>query len=311
VFFAAGSCGWRANFDPDVTFEVAFRNHRFSTVDTDWVGARLSRASIDQSPLGKGMERIVISGKPVHVPQVWAKTTKEQASRQLLDLWYRAQRCDSLPPGVDCWGRAMRLLTNDGLSTELLLAFQSVALDRSAMSIPVWSAWTESADSIVAATNAMGRDCTSVRDGRLLGLVSTNSTLYTPGPPKLVKGVLQYEVAGLHYLDDNSLFRGTYDLVMDSDFVRCIYRLSKAPIYATVEVTSADGRDEQVVTTSVNEKRGMLHLRATGFTFSSPRISVRILGKSMHATTIQCKKGDRVKKVTAINPRCPKGWTRI
>jgi hypothetical protein len=310
VFFLEGSCGWRVDFDPDVTLEVSFQNHRFSTVDTDWLGARIGTASFDQVPLGKGMERVVISGKAMRVPQVLTRITKDEASAELLDLWYQLTPCGSMPSEA-CPFQTSRVLGNDEASARLLVAFQSAAQDRSVMALPVWSVWTESADSMVAALGSAARNCKSLRDGRILGLVSTNATLFTPGPPKLVNGVLKYGVTGLHYLEDGSVFRGTYDLIMDGEFVRCMYELAAAPIYATIEVTSADGPEAQVVSTSVSERRGMLHMRASGFTFSSPQISVRVLGKSAKRTTIKCKKGNQVTKVTGVTPRCPKGWVRI
>ena len=101
--------------------------------------------------------------------------------------------------------------------------------------------------------------------------------------------------------------------MMRSDTARCLYGFSKAPISATVSVTSASG-ENKVATTVVKEtKDGWLKLAAYGFTFSSPTISVKLsqakapVAKSI---TITCVKGKTLKKVTGKSPKCPAGFKK-
>jgi len=172
---------------------------------------------------------------------------------------------------------------------------------------------------------------------RLNGIVTTNSTVYSPGPPEFDKnqGNLNYRVAAPHYLPGGKdTFKGTYDLVMQSVVARCIYGFSNAPIKGTVSVISASG-DPQVATTIVNERNGWLRLSAYNFEFSSPTVSVSLSQEAVaavanpapsaapavqsippvtstktKAVTITCAKGKITKKVTAAKPTCPAGYKK-
>lgn len=165
----------------------------------------------------------------------------------------------------------------------------------------------------------------------LKGIVTTNSTAYSEGPPAFKDGSLQYTVASAHYNPDGSVFKGTYNLVMRSDVARCLYKFTSAPISASIEVVSQNG-SQQVATTAISEKDGWLHLAANGFTYSSPSIRIR-LNQSVSAAvptpspvvspapktaapkvsvtkSITCVKGKSVKKITGANPKCPAGYKK-
>jgi hypothetical protein len=145
----------------------------------------------------------------------------------------------------------------------------------------------------------------------LKGIVSTNSTTYSEGPPSFVDGSLIYRVASAHYSSDGSVFRGTYNLVMRSDVARCVYKFSNSPIKASIEVVSENGETSNVATTVSNEKDGWLYLSANNFTFSQPTVKVKLTQEKVaKATTITCTKGKTVKKVTSVNPKCPSGYKK-
>ena len=152
----------------------------------------------------------------------------------------------------------------------------------------------------------------------LTGIVTTDSTQYSDGPPTFNKadGTLTYQVASPHFGTDGSVFKGTYDLVMRSDVARCLYGFSKAPVSATISVTGADGTSE-VATTVVGESNGWLHLSANNFEFSAPTIQVKLSQapavvtptKTMPQTkTITCVKGKVIKQVNATT--CPTGYKK-
>ena len=172
----------------------------------------------------------------------------------------------------------------------------------------------------------------------ITGIVTTNSTQYSAGPPSFDKsqGVLNYSVAAPHYTTTHDVFQGSYDLIMRSDVSRCVYGFSKAPIRATISVTSADG-SPQTATTLLSESNGWLHLAANGFQFSSPSIQVKLsqdapaptpsatpvviatptpaatvspVAKAPTKTTITCIKGKSTKSVAGIKPTCPMGYKR-
>ena len=169
------------------------------------------------------------------------------------------------------------------------------------------------------------------------GIVSSNSSTYSPGPPYLNRNTnsLDYKVAAPHFTsaDSDTVFKGSYDLLMRSDVARCVYGFTSAPISATISVSSSDG-EASVATTIFNERAGWVQLRAAGFTFSSPTISVKFDQKSAPAapatpvvvspsvpssaptvsaakkTSITCVKGKSIKVVTAAKPTCPSGYKK-
>jgi hypothetical protein len=166
---------------------------------------------------------------------------------------------------------------------------------------------------------------------RVSGIVTTNATQYSAGPPTLDKaeGTLNYVVAAPHYDPRDKDFKGSYDLVMRSDVARCVYGFSKAPINATISITSGDGTP-QVATTLIGERNGWLYLQAKNFEFSAPIIKAKLTQEVVveptptptptpaatkkpvvaKKTTITCVKGKTVKKVTAAKPTCPSGFKK-
>lgn len=163
------------------------------------------------------------------------------------------------------------------------------------------------------------------------GIVTTNATQYSAGPPAFSKedGTLNYVVAAPHYGTKGEDFKGSYDLVMRSDVARCVYGFSKAPINATISITSADGTP-QVATTVIGERKGWLYLQAKNFEFSAPIIKAKLTQEVVveptptptptpaatkkpvvaKKITITCVKGKTVKKVTAAKPTCPSGFKK-
>jgi hypothetical protein len=101
-------------------------------------------------------------------------------------------------------------------------------------------------------------------------------------------------------------------------------------------VIYADGEAKKA-TTLVSEKNNWLRLSAKGFTYSSPTVKVRLTQEkavvapsptpsasptptpmasanvapvAAKKTSITCVKGKTTKKVTAVNPTCPKGFKK-
>jgi hypothetical protein len=155
---------------------------------------------------------------------------------------------------------------------------------------------------------------------QLLGIVTTNASSFVSGPPTFDKaqGILDYQVLAPHYLKDQTTFLGTYDLAIKSDFARCIYGFTNAPISASVSIISADGTN-QVATVVTNERDGWIYLGAYGFTFSSPTVRVKLAQQIAPSQvspimpikkSITCVKGKTAKKVTAVNPKCPTGFKK-
>ena len=165
----------------------------------------------------------------------------------------------------------------------------------------VWSFRTLSSEEMNGSAK-----CLSNGNG-LKGIVSTNSTAYSSGPPSFENALLNYKVASLHYLPDGAVFKGSYDLMMRSDVARCLYGFSNAGISASISVINVEGQNE-VATTSSSEKNGWLRLSAKNFTFSAPIIRVKLTQVKTSVKYIECRKGKTVKKFSGTAPVCPKGF---
>jgi hypothetical protein len=206
-------------------------------------------------------------------------------------------------------------------SLALISTFAKSVNDKSVAAPSAWNIRTLGQDQMQNSTR-----CFKSGVG-FLGVVTTNSTTYSEGPPTFQDGFLSYKVASLHYLPSGEVFKGTYNLILRSDVARCLYGFSRAPISASVEVLSADG-SAQVATTVVNEKDDWLYLSANGFTFSSPTIRIELSQEAsplpapemttqaapkpaVKKMTVTCAKGKVKKKVTAVKPACPKGYKKV
>jgi hypothetical protein len=149
----------------------------------------------------------------------------------------------------------------------------------------------------------------------LAGIVTTNSLLYSAGPPKFNKTTssLDYELASPHFESNGNVTTGSYDLLIRGDVARCIYGFTSAPISASITVLSSDGTPK-TSTTVLGEKDGWLYLSAQGFQFSSPTVRVTLKQAGAKATsqgktqTITCVKGKVSKKVSGVKPTCPAGY---
>jgi hypothetical protein len=128
-------------------------------------------------------------------------------------------------------------------------------------------------------------------------------------------------VSSPHFLPDGSVFKGKYNLVMRSDYARCLYGFTSAPVSASISILSADG-SAQVATTVLGERDGWLYLSANNFTFSSPTLKVKLTQAKEESQpqqtaavpkvkkSITCVKGKISKKVSAVNPKCPSGYKK-
>jgi len=178
-----------------------------------------------------------------------------------------------------------------------------------------------------------------VTQGKFQGVVTTNASIYQGSPPTFDGDSFDYKVAGVHRKTNGEIFQGSYDLILDSKFARCLYRFSSAPVKASVSITNAEG-SSNIATSTFNEKDGWMKLSMNGFTFSSPKISVKLEQEKVIAaptatptpsptpttkpspvastaaksavkkSTIVCVKGKVTKKVTAMNPKCPAGYRK-
>ena len=307
----------------DVNFELTLR---MKIPVTGWLHGRLGDASASISKDASGNQVVKISGKPLLVPIVYKAFPEAELPKVITDFYANDPnfKVTGYKFGSPSGGISVIKILDRYTSSEFpaALAWYQAIADKAPYAATVWTFRS-------IQRGDLGNGCRTSNDS-LNGLVSTNSNMYIAEPPTFNKDdqTLDYKVTSPHYLPDGSVFKGTYNLVINSDFARCIYGFSKAPVSATISILSANGT-EQVATTVLSEKNGWLRLSASNFTFSAPTIKVKLTQEAPAAeptptpaaietpkpkpivkTTITCAKGKEIKKVTAVKPTCPSGYKK-
>lgn len=310
---ANGLCALRKAFDEELSFEVGVRYLRGVQ---GWMVGRIQNFRLVGTPFpnNNGFE-MKISGKPVTIGSVVAWSRWENTSDKIRELFAK---------GVDGYGwrpnkTVPEVLNPDG-NTRTLLTYLNESGERSIAHFNAWLPLIK--DKATAMRTRWNLQSISENQSEyercskglgLIGIVNSNASVYSAGPPIFNRkaGTLEYKVAAPHYRSDGvTKHLGTYDLAMRADVARCLYGFSKAPISAVVSIESETGITS-ISTKTVTERDGLLRLNASGFTFSSPTIKVKLTQKSSKSQTINCKKGSKKITLTGINVECPKGYTRI
>ena len=168
------------------------------------------------------------------------------------------------------------------------------------------------------------------------GFVSSNAMTYGTALPKYDGTTMSYDVASPHYNPggkdyDADAFKGRYDLLLTEAYAKCVWGLKDGVPNVSVEVQKTDGTlDNSVkVTGALNASTGLYEFSAVGFTFSSPKIKIKLSAPptkdgtptvtqaapaakpaAASVKTISCVKGKITKKVTGANPKCPAGFKK-
>jgi len=319
----------------DVTFSVKVR---INFKVTSWFSGRLTDPQVKIESAGNGSQSVTITAKPTTVPKVVRWSKKTDLPKNLLDFYAGLPKPlggtgDIGPQQTDdpsAWSLLRQLTGYDGLMMQEFLLWLPVIGDKSDYLPTLWTV-----RSMDAGNNR--NSCLS-STSEVLGIVSTNASQYLEGPPTFntATSTLEYKVAAPHFKPNGEVFLGTYDLQIRSASARCLYGFSNAPINATVEVVSENG-EKQVAVTTVNERDGWLYLSAKGFSFSAPVVNVKLTQEKVAVapsptpsasqtpiplvsasaapvvdkkTSLTCVTGKTIKKVSAVNPVCPKGFKK-
>jgi hypothetical protein len=321
-----GMCYAEVPFGKAQKFNVQLR---LSKEPTGWMHGRMVDPLISITHGSKGEVSLSVTAGATNVPMVYQTGTWASLPAKLQDLWVKCN--SSLEECSSYWEARTNSATSDyiqlsktldgnaGLNMiEYVKAFGKLPLeilaniapligDKSQAQSTTWSVRTLTN----AEMNGSNRCFTSTPG--LKGIVSTNSTAYSAGPPEFKDGSLNYQVASPHFNPDGTTpFKGNYNLVMRSDVARCIYGFTSAPIQASISVISADGNSD-IATSVTGEKDGWISLSANNFQFSSPIIRVKLTQPKVlteSKTTITCFRGKNIKTVSSIKPTCPIGYKK-
>jgi hypothetical protein len=178
------------------------------------------------------------------------------------------------------------------------------------------------------------------KNDRLGGIVVSNAAAVEGALPEWDTSTqsLSYRVAGPHLKSDGSKNVGYYLLELDREIAECIWESDLNQSNVQVSVTSDDGTTN--IATSKFEENGLsVRFEVAGFHYSASRIQIGVAKSKNQSTsstpastsgegkptislptstnkgvkkslTITCQRGSTKKKITATNPKCPKGYKR-
>lgn len=325
-----GVCAFRESFIMDGTaFGISIR---FSKVPANWFYGRLSKQSISltANPNGKGVILDVI-GEPVKVPIVYGKSTWETLPSELQKIY-----SGSFPSIGNNYIEADKnkwKVTHIAASSDFpaLKSWLSIVKDTAVAQTTQWY--------FKASPIGVDPKCNS-NQLQVDGIVTSNATGFVPGPPQFNSQTqaLDYQVSAPHFTAAGNAFKGTYDLAIRVDQAKCIYGFKgNFPVKATVSIISENGI-EQIASENVGEKDGWLRLGAYNFSFSAPKLRVKLVqespseplaqggkesptgssqktemnnGAKSKSYKIKCAKGNKSFIQQGKNPACPKGYKLI
>jgi hypothetical protein len=320
VIFGDGFCEIPQAFPADYRFGMTIKVG--SPLRSGWFHGRIYRPDMTVTSDSQSGQIITIDALPVIVPSVYERLAASALSPEL-----RAYL--SSPVQFAMGGGYLMPGSTGNDAFDLSKLWLPLIKDKATTSQGYWEFRT-----LESAGSTDLDKCTRGSSG-LLGVVTTNSLVYSAGPPSFNKEseTLDYKLLSPHYTSDSQTATGTYDLLIRSDIARCIYGFSKAPIQATIQVISANG-ENQVATTRINESDGWIKLSAGGFTFSSPTVKVKMTqekpapvavpaptttpapvasmpsGSKPVVKSITCIKGKAKVVVKGAAPKCPVGYKR-
>lgn len=333
-----GACFKRATFPKGYRFGIEVR---VPNSLLGWFHGRFAKPEFSVSSDSTSSVRYRVEAEPVVVPELIAKVPYSSWTTEFRD--YAREQWPFSGGGVGGVAYMMPGVMGK-LAMELARRYLPMVNDKATASASFWvvkslNEWadgktTEKIDPrVLSCTNSTGG---------ISGLVTTNAMVYSQGPPDFNEAnqSLDYKVLSPHLDEAGREILGSYDLLIDSTVARCIYGFSDAPIKAELEIVGGDGI-AKVATTVLGERGRWLFLSANGFTYSNPTIRVKLSQEKVVASTpspsptpsavkeptkdsqqksvstgqkttsIQCKKGNKVRTVTGKNGArltCPKGW---
>lgn len=329
IWVDTNECGVQTEFPEATKIELVLH---LPTEISGWLLGRVDQPIFNSQRLGvsritgQDLSRMTISANPVKVPLFSTKVDLVNASTELNSHYQEIKFCkEKLPECAGYFGGNLAGSYFD-FTYKIFQLFEKNFNNTANIVVPRWS---------IRSLSNLDRSyerCKSSSQDQVNGIVTTNSSIYQGSPPTFENESFTYKVAGLHLLPNKEVFQGSYDLVLKSEFARCLYGFSNAPIQASVEVTNSDGSNK-VVTNTFIEKNGWIYLSIKGFTFSQPTIKLKLSQEkvvvtpsptpsptqiatpspspvSVRKSTITCVKGKVIKKITATSPKCPAGYKK-
>ena len=275
----SSSCLLKRAFPAGIRFTVVTR---LSTTPSGWLHGRMKDPSITFTPQSN-FTSVSIAAEPVTVPVV-AGSGAFNSLPTTIQSWFNSNCatsnnsfCGTRFSSQNWAASASRNAVASPrpysvTSFEQLELWKEYINDTSAAEVSHWSVRTLDASEMLNAST-----CISQGTG-VMGIVSTNSTLYAQGPPNYdqTSGTLNYQVSSPHFKSDGTEFKGTYNLDIRKDIGDCLYNLSSSNFTSSVQVFSDSGSAVSTAVTDFSETNGWYKFSASNFGFSAPTIKAKL-----------------------------------
>ncbi len=214
------------------------------------------------------------------------------------------------------------------------MAYSSFVLNEALNGNLVDKAFEEADNGAVWFTGSKDSSVISLGDCKNLEAISVTGNVFYLNTPKWnpVTKSIEVGTTAPHLKSDGSLNAGYFQAKVTTEMAKCLWGvdLTKA-VAANISLNYESGEKVQVETWSGKLVGNEYVLTASGFHFSSPKISFKLTEEvkpsaipsptaSPQATltpkpgkarkTITCVKGIMIKKVTAVSPKCPTGYKK-
>lgn len=307
LWTTSNECGQVGKFPEGVRIGLSIR---ITNNLTGFMFGRMQDVTMEVTPYSPTINTVRVEASPVNVPSIYAYVEKSAlAQNPDIEKYWKQRRANLATQDLQS-SETIDLGPWPQYAMDDFLAFEKFVKSGPTVS-SIWKFGT-------GLGQATGSSCFNDKS-KLLGLVTTNASTFLPFPPIFDGTTLNYKVGGAHHLEDGvTLTKGVYDLALRSDFARCLYGFSNAPIKAAVTISYGQEGIQNVATEKVSQDKAKewIYISAKNFTFSAPTIKVKFTQEKVVApapirkTSITCVKGKLTKKVTAVNPKCPSGYRK-
>ena len=279
---------------------------RLSNDPPKWLAGRMADPTIKFTKLAQGKE-VVISGASVAVPLIEGSVPTSLFAKY--------------PRGIT--SQMVNTAAQNGTNVEIdsglaIMYATDVFTALKEKSTKVVNFWNINGSSPFTAFCAedLQVDCLQGGSGPcveqskdFVGLLATNALIFNRNPPRLIGDEIQFLLASPHLLPNSQATVGNFNLEASSSMLRCIYGLPDLPLFAEISVVN-DAGIEKIATKSFLEKKGVSYISVNNFSFSVPKIKIKLY-QSKKRVTINCVKGKVKKSVSGVKPTCPKGYKKV
>ena len=287
------------------TFSVEVKL-RLSNDPPKWLAGRMADPTIKFTKLAQGKE-VVISGASVAVPLI-----EGSVPTSLFAKYPRGITSQMVNTAVQ---NGTNVEIDSGLAIMYATDVFTALKEKSTKVVNFWNINGSSPFTAFCAED-LQIDCLQGGSGPcveqskdFVGLLATNALIFNRNPPRLIGDEIQFLLASPHLLPNSQATVGNFNLEASSSMLRCIYGLPDLPLFAEISVVN-DAGIEKIATKSFLEKKGVSYISVNNFSFSVPKIKIKLY-QSKKRATINCVKGKVKKSVSGAKPVCPTGYKKV